>query len=575
MVKEVNIPVYTIPVDSETHFEIGETPLTDNLFAQQHIPELSLGIISDRDVIYPFDALVTEKLPSHKHGRSAEYIFKNMQIAAWEDKYGNLYSSRTSKGNTYVHPQISIRVDGYAIEGFQLSKNLERIGKGSQLLCEAFIDTEAIPRITIPKIIYYNGALLTQEELKQQLIGEYLAREDLNFEEQADLKKYFAEVIFVNIQRDMQVPERPWDWLECPDKDAFLTMLERGFNFVNFDETREIKNETRKKVKPQVIDFVPFDITNEADIHRFIIEYLPQRAAWNIAHMHNKGLWHGFLHNGNSSQVSSIYDLDSLKGKSLDLNSKYDRPITSQDIYKDIIDYLSKFDGMTFVIEQLVELEFIHADPDKKAKVQHELICEFSRSFFRKYITEASSNFEVIMFAEDISILFDMDMETEPKLLEKCLENIEAQWGIQYQYQPDISELIPSILAEISTRVQRLYEAALIETDSLETKQQKFEHALGKAYRHPYTDMALFDYLLDRITLDIQNKHKSLLKIITQKYREKGIKENTIDTVINWFAARELSRVITQISPDMYEAMDVKAKRRDDELKEKYFGKAT
>src|SRR5439155_114 len=116
------------------------------------------------------------------------------------------------------------------------------------------------------------------------------------------VEAYLKNNEFFFTVRGLQVTERFRDLEEIQTQEQFRQIMGRVFTFINARERIEAQRQHRQQrlLSPD----------SDADLEYYFTDYLPKRAATNIAKMHKLDLTHGFLTSHNVSLAGSIYDLD-------------------------------------------------------------------------------------------------------------------------------------------------------------------------------------------------------------------------------------------------------------------------
>lgn len=304
---------------------------------------------------------------SPDHGRSYELNFGKTKNIFWEDKYGNLYSTITTKGNSLMFPSVQEADNlpyGLYIHGLQDGSLVARPLRASKILRANQIDTEMILKVIEPQELPFYDSLVPISDprkdldFKRGLIWLFsTGRETRNatlpsMEEIRDVEAKLKDMRFLITIRGLQVSERFQDLMRCETRDEFMAMMERVFTFVNMAERRRSKGDFSHKA-----DY--FSEQAQSDVDRYVAQYLPQKLATNFAKLHNLGLVHKYPHAGNVSAAGGIYDLDSVWGESLG-----DKPVKNINKAQDIdtlIDGDSNSLGIGTVLTELVRKRFIPA----------------------------------------------------------------------------------------------------------------------------------------------------------------------------------------------------------------------
>ncbi len=307
---------------------------------------------------------------SNSHGRDFEV---GEAKAIWGDEFGNIYGSLNIKGDNVENLEMVINYQsdaGFKVRGLLHETDIPRIIEASRLLRSHGIDTEKIERFIRPDELVVKGKRMTMEQVKEMLLrkAETESEEDIDL---AKAKKFLEEEEFLFAVRSFQVTERVSDLVE-QNEDTLDTFMAKIFSFINMRESIEAARQGRSPEH--------FDATNNEDMARYFMEYLPKRFALNLAKIHSLGVSHRFLHNQNVSMAGGIYDLASLRGKGL---RESDEPIRAKDIHKDFGEFAPGLDILGKVGR------YIKWPQEEKEEKQEELRKKFYLNFYKTYLDNA------------------------------------------------------------------------------------------------------------------------------------------------------------------------------------------
>ncbi len=316
MARELYRPVTTVDIPAKTVSTIGGKRI-DNRFSplkRGHIPNLATIVT---DLSHNPDGTKLRHI-SPAHGRSFELLTgRDNTTILFADKFGNIFTSITIKGNALRSPGVGIsesQPSGYYFSGLQDGTAIGRITKASQILRANGVDTEIILKIMEPKKLPsfadVTDNMESIKDFKELMPGFY----DLSKTDQAQV---LITPLIITV-RGMSCPERLEDmkqahYLNCHRK------ISAVFKRINLVE------KTRGSQTPQL------DPDKENDIDFYLEEYLPQRIGANLGLMHSAGLTHHYLTTHNINAMGGIVDLDSVTGKPLG-----DKKTTTADFKDDL-----------------------------------------------------------------------------------------------------------------------------------------------------------------------------------------------------------------------------------------------
>lgn len=409
MATEVYNPVRSIEILGHTYENIQGIPAVPigAPFRAGHIPEFSL--VSVNGHMGENERILRNRLVkiSPIHGRSYEMRFGEARHIFWQDEYGNLFSTITTKGNNLEEPKVlkqEVSPSGYMIYGMQDSDAMVRMLKASQLLRANHIGTEMILRVMEPQELPFGDQVVPLAEFKKLLIKQVweqnadkdstddqgdgnLTREDI-----PSLTVALDKMTLFLTIRGLQVSERLADLAQASDPDEIKKILSPAFLYANMSEKQNARRDP---------SYIPdsFDINKEEDRVRYLTQYLPIQIARNFATLHKLGLVHVFPHTGNISLVGSFYDLDSVQGEPLGLG---DDKVTIEDIKHDLhgflVDQSDTFPNPAFIVNMVDGIEGKN----------------FSANFLKEYFKQMGWEGDILRFADISELIQACDLnETE------------------------------------------------------------------------------------------------------------------------------------------------------------------
>ena len=310
-------------------------PMDEAPFVQD--PDPRFDVIGNEEGVMANGEPILLRRISNTHGRSYAMTVR----ALWRDRFGNLFSALNTKGNNVTAPEAfktKLAPSGFAVYGLQDSDSIVRVLRASNVLRERNIPAEMIVRVMEPAALPLHGEELPLAAFKARLVQDVLVRNG-NRGERVEKRNYEAPVgadipalidamrnmtFFVTV-RGMEVNERLGDLFQVHSPQEFSDVVFPAMEFLNREEQLHAKRDPA--YVPRLCEFT------ERGVEQFLYERLPERAARNIAGMHNAGLAHVFLHHGNLSMTGAICDLDSVCGEPLGLG---DQPFHPKDILRDI-----------------------------------------------------------------------------------------------------------------------------------------------------------------------------------------------------------------------------------------------
>lgn len=512
-------------------------------FRLGHLPEFSIVSINGQMGENP--ALLRDRLVqiSPMHGRSFELRFGATRNVLWEDEFGNLFSALNTKGNNLEQPKAlkhSVAPSGYIVYGMQDSDAMVRVLKGSRLLRSNHIDTETIVRVIEPqelpskdKVVplgQFKNDLVTQiweENAEKDSSDDATGRPNLSRADLGDLSLALDKMTFYLTIRGLQVSERMWDLPGASSQEEFREIMQGIFNFVNRAE------KTSRKRKGNEIPFPSFDAQDNEDIQNYFLVYLPIKIATNLAKIHNLGLIHQFPHSGNISAAGGFYDLDSLRGETLELGDAQ----IEEDDYEREVNYLlcgsrspaGSDPGVIEVIKELADKGFIKKDVN--------YIRKFQNLFLHQYIKTRGWEQDILSHIETVSRLFDgFKDQADGGVIKYYTALITQDTGIDY-FHPDHLELLTKTLPSNNPEVRQWQVNATVAQlrgqtpDSAEPKEAGEENTLNRVY--------------EGIKRDLEEKHRHELEGIVSKHGQ-----DAADWVTQLFINRELRDVSLLLTAD-------------------------
>ncbi|MDB5164619.1 MAG: hypothetical protein JWL89_245 [Candidatus Saccharibacteria bacterium] len=307
---------------------IGNTPAVTSTYDGLTNPQLVLGTENglanwDSEQYYPVGRL------SRDHGRSLEIRADSVYV---EDQHGNRYSSLNIKGcdlsNPHFYKTLTAARD-YIIYGLQESIVMERIVQASNILRAAEVGTEYICGLVMPTSFPLDTkatGLDTKrpvelpellEHLAERFAGDQENHPDTSaLEAKVEMIERFKDCHYLITYRAMDTPFR-------------FKELANSQNYAAFQDFSYDHNGTHKN---SIGAFI-----KKHEMPNYVKRLFAPNLGKNVAKMHDAGLYHGFLVEGNITALGSIVDLDSCRGEPLGLD---DKPITQLDMFKDVAECL-------------------------------------------------------------------------------------------------------------------------------------------------------------------------------------------------------------------------------------------
>lgn len=455
------------------------------------------------------------------HKRSFELRFNESGMIIWEDLFGQLYGALNIKGVNVSNPRARSNTDapsGFVFWGLLDSDSILRQKRASDELRVRGIETEVTLRVLEPNLLPAGEERINIDELKHRMLMK-VWDENKQFENPTDimgdvsrlqlpdLAKALDNMTFFITVRSLQVSERLLDLAEVRDKEELSALLDRVFKFVNLKEeilARRLTRYLSVTDEPEK----PFDPNSEEDIFRYLTEYLPYRLGRNYGLLHAAGLLHKFPHLQNVSLVGSIYDLDSIVGKPLNVS---DEPVTEDDIRNEL-NYLlfgdenhSLAGGAVNVIASLQNRGLILKE-ENAARV-------FKMSFFMMYIKNRGWEQNVLAHLEDIFGFYQGFQQEHEELLEGYyLDLAKEQIDWDYDFTHNFPFLVKHLFQEDTAYWQNeegdIFEQALEDgTLHFRALGRIFNNQAGRAYIK-----TLFDYERGEELTEIENKYGEMAK---------------------------------------------------------------
>jgi hypothetical protein len=408
------------PVDTEG------LPLTDDVFAGS-VPAI-VEMPGPNDDAAPTTqplAIVTTN-----HGRSYELLLDANEngggLPTWTDRYGNVFTSLTTKGNNFSRSQMmesGTAPSGIIPFGLQEGDALLRVLRSSRVLRENGVDTEWIVRVEEPKQLMFDQDLVAPAEYKKRLIEKELAevalssvgiepQDNSNGPEQrvARVARALNGMDFFVTLRATSTPYRIWD--SITDGDGKLPVqfdfevLEKVFDAYNAVFPLR-KAEFEALGLPEQLSAVGRVPEIKHAAVAYITEVLPKLMGYNLAKMHDAGLVHKFPHSGNFTALGGLVDLDSVTGEGLGLG---DAPISPEDIRKDL-EYAVD-DTPNEVLELVAEsLDTLQPFDEQKPPYYRRLVYSFLDSYFKQRAITDDTNPQ--KQAELFELLYKADFASE------------------------------------------------------------------------------------------------------------------------------------------------------------------
>lgn len=311
--KIANEPVEMEGLPFGDDFFVGEVPI-----AIKHVP----GTGDERLVSL-----------GNLHGRS--YVLNETADPnqAWTDRYGNPFTTLSTKGNNFSRPDMvrsATAPSGFLPYGLQEGDSLLRVLRASRLMREGGVDTEWIVRVEEPKQLNFKGRMVEPAEYKQLLLASCLGETAINgsgvditesAKEASDIAAAIKDMDFFVTLRAMATPYRASEMINV-DLQAMREVFD-AYNLIaphrsdDFEMLGLPKSLGGKLEHPEdSLDLLGTD----AEV--YFAEVLPKLLGLNFARMHNLNLVHNFGVGGNITALGGIIDLDGVKGPALGLGDK-------------------------------------------------------------------------------------------------------------------------------------------------------------------------------------------------------------------------------------------------------------
>lgn len=332
---------------------------------------------------------------SPTHGRNMTEMVTSAKVLWGGTLPGDIYGARSLKGGRMDTPGgIKIEADSesyYGIHAWGLMDDgcLPRVVAASELMRKNGLPTEC-PR-EVKKIkdvwlkttdpdgnVYFKKVSIKKwekDELKRiqdeaNEADDYTKPDKIKSAQQTE--EYLKRTEFIVLERDLQVDERLIDLAEAARNNKLKDVLKPVLKWLNVATQAKNSGLIPGTARPQ-----KFDAENSEDVQEYLTKWLPSQMGIYLGKFHTIGLTHQFLHNQNWSAVGTIYDLDSVKGKSLFSGDKIP---TDEDLTVDIYDSLNDINSL--ILHDLPDTdEFKGVDID-------DLAVEASYQFLKNYIKE-------------------------------------------------------------------------------------------------------------------------------------------------------------------------------------------
>lgn len=532
--------INSLAVPGFTHDQIQGIPaMPDNVpFKDGHLSAFSLVSVNGNmpEGTELLNGRLVQVTPAH--GRSYEFRFGEKGSIYFADKYGNIFSSLTTKGNNLETPRIERdgnAPSGYRIYGMQDSNSMLRVLYASELLRSHNIDTEIILRVIEPQQLPLEGQLVQLQDFKRGLIQKFW---DENRSERVNLptitKALNDMTLFITV-RGHQVPERMQDLSQVRTRDEFKSVMSRVFAYVNKASRTS------------------FNVENNEDIQKYFEEYLPKKIAINYAKLHNLALIHIFPHQGNISAVGSIYDLDSVRGKTLGLgdeeNNKEGFDAEIKRVCNETKQTITRLQGEGFI------------------QGPREVSNHFEDCLYQTYFDERSKQDILSIFNELFEHHDSFSNLAEAERNEVYLKRLVEALGWDYIHQETIEQLVEEFPRYDEELIEGEIQKSLKNPGSEVAPEKIIEDGLIKSRK--YTSHAAIDrftnFILDRVEETVAKERKEELSRIEEKY---GME--TVVNILEVIADREHRKLSSQISIEQDEELDKQGQEREERIKKKY-----
>jgi hypothetical protein len=264
----------------------------------------------------------------------------------WGDEFHNPYTVRTLKGTLPEKAELREGVDQFHPWGLMDLSRAGRCIAASHALRGLGIETESIVGISEPQVFIHDGKQMSLKELKASMWSQFrgeldnsAAKDELTVEEyQARLgaaERYLTSARFAVLQRDELTPMRMDDLFELnPEQVAReVRRLCQVVGVLNPDKRQRILGRA-KLPKFQRDGRLK---NEEAFIEGLLTVTAPRKLGTSLATLHNHGTVFGYIHSGNVSLTGGMRDLETVRGKLLDLDAQ-DKMVTEADYRNDFLE---------------------------------------------------------------------------------------------------------------------------------------------------------------------------------------------------------------------------------------------
>lgn len=491
---------------------------------------------------------------SKLHGRSYELRFGKQSSVVWSDEFGNLFTALNIKGNNLLSPYVkksSQEPSGYQVFGLMDSDALVRILRVSRILREHNVDTESLVKVIEPQELPYEEAIITLEDFKGKLLQQVEQKKNgLTANDLLPLSNHLDNSTFVMPVRNVKVPERIEDLANVNNKDEFRTMMKRIFQRVNLVEKISAEREGISTTNV-------FDVENNKDIERYLLEYLPKKLGGNYGGMHTLGLLHVFPHAGNQTAAGEIVDLDSVKGELTGCN---DPSVPEEEKREERASVIGGLQNTLHNLEQKGILKFTLNT------------LQATDNYYKSYFARRGWEKDILSHLADIDSAFGHygDPHSHPHA-EYYLNLAVKQLGWDYEYSNSLDGEKSAFGPEDGRSMEEGVENLLDNPENQMTADEiieKYFIGLTKHFKRD-TNQRFSDYVAENIEQDFVKTRSRELDEITVKYGQKtaeAVKFLLVDRAYNKLNRDRTGSLDEEISRD--------GEQRIKSTKDKYKGHA-
>jgi hypothetical protein len=514
--------VKSVAVRSRSHTELqDQTVGTPHLPFQEEVKTLfsRVSIPQEENEYIPDEGVQLVQI-SALHQRSYEIRFGMADAVIWNDEYGNIFSSITTKGSNLSEPNIYKYEDGsHYYFGLQESKSMTRILRASEVMRSEHIDTEIITHVLQPEELPINQEIQPYDyffrELFEKITDENGMTEGEKDEgkvqrsEIPEVSKQLDEKTFFITLRGMLISERVEDLLQVKDIDDLSEMMTKVFRVVNVYERI-------KKRKDPTYDHQQFDPVNQEDLYRYLTTYLAHNAATNYAKLHNKGLVHKYSNIRNVTLIGGICDLDSVTGEPLELG---DPAITSLKARKDIHMFLHDENNSGGVEAALLSLQWDHYLGRDRVTQD-----DFRYNFLTRYITLRGWDQDIPAHVSEISELCKFFGDpADDRLIPVYLNGLSEVSGIPDTFELDDDDVVSGVSKIHKEQFLKHMEHFFDNLIHLAASDEISEERIMDFFKDgPGLGSIIWDYTHNLVTLQgmeaMQNQYPEQIETFSQRY---------------------------------------------------------